>query len=217
MIKADHKQSPRLLFNFYIDPQFRKYFSKFTVIGSLPEGYKNAPLVITPNHISWWDGFFIDRLNREIFGKKFYILMLEEQLKKYNFFKKLGAFSIVQGNGRSTLETKRYIDNILKDPETMLVIYPQGEIEPQDTRPLDLKPGISLLLRDAPDETIILPAGFRIEYAEQKLPGIFARFGEKRVKADIVNDLEKYFAEFVSNLDMLAGQHKDRKSVYDVF
>ena len=86
MIKAEHKYWSRFVFNLYIDNQLKTHFNGFKAINFPPVLDSEKSLIVLPNHFSWWDGFLIDYVNRKLFGRKFHILMLEEQLKKYWFF-----------------------------------------------------------------------------------------------------------------------------------
>ena len=70
---------------------------------NLPEFDKSKSLIVTPNHFSWWDGFFIYWTNKKLFNRKLYVLMLEEQLKRYWFFKKLGCYSIDLNDNRKMI------------------------------------------------------------------------------------------------------------------
>ena len=100
MIQASHKKWARRIFNPYCDSLLKRNFSQFLRVNTFPRLSPDLPLIITPNHISWWDGFFIDYLTRKFLNRKGYIMMLEEQLSKYWFFQKIGAFSIDPSNAK---------------------------------------------------------------------------------------------------------------------
>ncbi|MDX1777464.1 MAG: hypothetical protein R3339_01145, partial [Thermodesulfobacteriota bacterium] len=94
MIKASHKKWARLIFNPYCDLLLKRNFSQFLLVNDFPQLSPKLPLIITPNHISWWDGFFIYYLSKKKFNRKIYLMMLESSLEKFWFFQKIGAFSI---------------------------------------------------------------------------------------------------------------------------
>ena len=58
MIPAKHNRQADYIFGIYIRRMFRKRFNSFNLIGSPPVIKKDLPLIITPDHSTWWDGFF---------------------------------------------------------------------------------------------------------------------------------------------------------------
>ena len=168
MIKADHKKWARLLFNPYCDSLLKKNFSNFFRVNECPDLFPDLPLIITPNHISWWDGFFIDYLARRFIHRKGYIMMLEEQLSRYWFFKRIGAFSIDPSSTKGIAETVTYARGIINNPQNFLVFYPQGDIEPYEMRPLSLKRGLQFFIKRTP-EVQVIQLGFKIEYYNKKI------------------------------------------------
>ena len=62
MIKANHTKWARALYEAYIYRQMRKNFTGMFETNQLPDIPENQSLLVTPNHISWWDGFIIEKL-----------------------------------------------------------------------------------------------------------------------------------------------------------
>jgi len=178
MIKADHKKWAEILFDLYLKKLLKKYFEQFIQIGETPIIDESKSLVIVPNHFSWWDGFFIYKVMKQNTNKVFHIMMLEEELKRYWFFQKLGAYSIKQNNPKSVLETLNYTIELLKNKNNMTVIYPQGEIQPQETNEIKFNQGVNYICKKADFEFQILPVAFRIFYSNKKLPFVLHRFGD---------------------------------------
>jgi len=164
MIKADHKYWARVLYDFYIKRQFKSNFQNFYLTNDFPIIPKEDGLIVTPNHFSWWDGFFIDYTLNHFLNRKIFILMLEEQLERYWFFQKIGAFSINQKNPISIARTFQYISRIISNPLNYLVFYPQGDIETYDKRPLTVKEGLKVLSAKINFIVKIVPAAFKINY-----------------------------------------------------
>jgi 1-acyl-sn-glycerol-3-phosphate acyltransferase len=217
MIKAEHKLWARVLLNLYLGYIFKNSFSNFYLVNDPPGIPENKSLVITPNHISWWDGFFIDRLSKHTLNKKLHLMMLESSLEKFWFFSKVGAFSINPGNAASVAQTFSYTRDLLLDNNNMVVTYPQGEIEPFEKRPLSLKGGIASLLKPLNNKTVLMPVGFKIEYYDQRKPAVYCRFGPLLGIDEIVYDKELYEKEFIKNLDLLSEAAGKRKFVRDLF
>lgn len=208
MIKASHNKAARFIFNFYIDRLLRKNFSHFYLTNEAPNtACKDFSLIVTPNHISWWDGFFIDFINRKIFRRTFHIMMLEEQLKRYWFFRYLGAYSIMQHKPKSIINTASYLKELSEKHGSLNVIYPQGAIEPYDKRPPIIKSGLKFFLRDLNESTIVLPVLFKIQYEDKMKPSVYCRFGQPVQASKVIADFEAYiriFDEALCGLDTAA-------------
>lgn len=207
-----------MIFNPYLSVLLKRNFGHFYVLNDLPfEKMKGKKLMVTPNHFSWWDGFFIDYMNRKLLRRKFYILMLEEQLIKYRFFRYLGAFSINPGNAKSTMLTARYTASVLSHKENMVVFYPQGKIEDYAKRPVELKPGLKLFLNNAGADTSVLIVSFSIRYNENRKPDIAARFGCIFNAGDLMEDFGKYYDAFNESISCLDSDSPGGIYKYNLF
>lgn len=217
MIKAEHNSAARLLFNIYSDRLLRKNFSAFYLVNKAPEISKSAPLIITPNHFSWWDGFLIDFVNRKIFKRKLHIMMLEGQLKKYWFFRYLGAYSIRQENPKSIIETGSYAREISTEAGNLNIIYPQGEIEPYDRRPVSIKSGLKYFIKGLEGSSAILPVFFRIQFEDEMKPAVYCCFGEIFSLSETVHNYDSYKLLFEAGLCQLDKAAKEKKISADLF
>ena len=217
MIKADHKKYARWIFIPYMNRMLKKNFSHFYLVNEYPQALKESKLVITPNHISWWDGFLAEFLFSKLLNRKLHIMMLEEQLKKYWFFKKLGAYSIQPDSIRSILETARYTMELINNPNNFVITYPQGEIESFEKRPLTLKEGLKYFIKGIENEFYVLPAGFKIHYYNEKHPSIIVRFGKPLNGNVVLSSYSTFKNEFMDNLDQLAEAAEKKEFVKDLF
>ncbi len=202
MIKAQHKYWASILFNFYIDYQFKKHFNGFYLVNSPPNLDNNKSVVVLPNHFSWWDGFLIDYINRKLFNRKFHILMLEEQLKRYWFFNYLGAFSINLNNAKSIINTINYFKELVKNNKNIIAFYPQGKIEPYQTKDITFKNGIVKFIKGVENNTQILPISFKFQYYEDKKPNILCSFGTVLNNQESFNE-KTILESFLTNLQNL--------------
>ncbi len=203
MIRAEHKRWAKWIFEPYIGNLLHKNFNNLYVSGKLPDLEKYPGLILTPNHFSWWDGFITYYLIRKLTPKNIYTMMLEEQLNKYWFFRKVGAFSINQSNPVSIVRTMDYTRDILKDDNNIVVLYPQGEIQSMFSDDIKLKPGLTLLLKKEGGGKYVLPLAMKIEYGNDKRPDIVCTFGRVFSAEEIRNDYEAYTREFDINLKRL--------------
>jgi 1-acyl-sn-glycerol-3-phosphate acyltransferase len=217
MIKAAHSKLARLIFIPYMNRLLKKHFSNFFVVNDFPDVPENAGLIITPNHISWWDGFLAEYAFSKFTQRKIHLMMLEEQLKKYWFFKKVGAYSINPNNSKSIIETAAYTKSIVENSLNYIVLYPQGEIEPFEQKPLKIKNGLKYFISGIKNENSILPAAFKIQYYNDKNPAVILRFGELINSNDILKDFEKYKNTFVENVDKLSEAANKKSFKRDLF
>lgn len=217
MIKAEHKRWARILFNPYINRLLRKSFSNLYLVNEIPRVPEGSGLLITPNHISWWDGFFIDYLLRQTINRKLYLMMLESSLRRYWFFQKLGAYSIDPGNPLSIVQTARYTRELLGDSRNMVVTYPQGEIEPFEKRPLSVKDGLQIFLKNLKEDAVILPTGFKIQFQDEKKPAVYCRFGKELKSSEVLGDYSLFIKSFTDNLDQLSSAANEQNFTTDLF
>jgi len=173
MTPARHSPLADRIFLPYILRQFRKTFHGLYVLGSLPELDPSLPLLITPNHSTWWDGFFFYILNKRLWNRKGYLMMLEEQLAKYRFFSRIGAFGIEPGLARKSYEALRYSADVLKNPANALCIFPQGVLRYSGVRPLEFQRGVGHILKLYGGDVNLLPLGIRCEFRIDQRPEAF--------------------------------------------
>lgn len=217
MIKADHNIIAQVVFYAYIKRLMKKNFAHFYLVNEPPKIDSGNSLIITPNHISWWDGFFIGYLEKKFYDRKVYIMMLEEELKRYWFFSKVGAYSIRHESIRSISETISYTRELISNDSNSVIIYPQGEIEDFDIQPNTLKRGLNKIIKDKDKGVSILPIGFKIQFFNEMKPSIIARFGKPMQSEQINEDYSLYENEFYNNLKLLSEAAKSKEYLTDLF
>jgi chlorobactene lauroyltransferase len=138
------------------------------------------PLLVYANHSSWWDGLVAFELSR-VARLDSFMMMEEKQLKKLFLFRRLGAFSVVRENPRKALKSIEYAANLLKENppphRRTLWIFPQGEILPNDKRPLNFYGGVSRLIEKAGCAVAGAPFAIRYEFLDEFKPEIFVKIG----------------------------------------
>lgn len=211
MIKADHKKWAKFVFDIYLKLLLKKSFYDFRIINQLPAIDHLQSLVITPNHFSWWDGFFVYWLNKKVISKNLFIMMLEEQLKRYWFFQKLGCYSIDLTDSKKMFTSLKYTMELLQDTNNAITIYPQGEIQFYDKRPIQLRDGIEFLSKKSKSVFQIIPVAFNIHYTNERLPIIYARFGKLLNSKDVAANPQIFKDEFTVNLDLLNSEYLTSK------
>ncbi len=178
MIRAQHRLWADLIFQPYLKWLFKRHFHTIQLLGTLPEIPPRMPVLLLPNHSTWWDGFFIYLLNKRIFRRTAYLMMLEEQLRKYRFFAKIGAYSIEPKHRQGIVKSLKYTVELLNQDTPLVSIFPQGELLPWHTRPLGYKRGVEWVLREYGKPVAVLPLAIRTEFLGEKRPSVFFLFGE---------------------------------------
>ncbi|PTL81715.1 lysophospholipid acyltransferase family protein [Vitiosangium sp. GDMCC 1.1324] len=156
----------------YVGWKFRSSFRGLWVRGTLPAG-TDARLVYA-NHTNWWDGFVLHQLCQAA-GWDIYCVMEEQNLERYRFLARLGAFSIRRGEGSSSLETLRYAGQLLKKPRAAVCIFPEGELRPFGVLPMRLERGVELLARVGKAECV--PIAIRYAFFEHERPDVLVEIG----------------------------------------
>jgi 1-acyl-sn-glycerol-3-phosphate acyltransferase len=217
MIKADHKNWARFIFSIYIDRILKKNFSHFFIVNEVPELPSGKSVLVTPNHISWWDGFFIDYLNRIFFKRNTYAMMLETQLKKYLILSKIGAYSIDPAGPKEINASLNYTGNLLLNKRNLVVFYPEGDLKPFDTKIEPLRKGIQKLSKHAVDSFEILTAAFKISFYNERLPEIYAYFGPLIDSDYLKNNYLKFEKIFTNNIQSVQQASLNRSFKEDLF
>jgi 1-acyl-sn-glycerol-3-phosphate acyltransferase len=161
----------------------KKHFKKVTLTGEYRD--QGKPILIISNHISWWDGFWVVYFRQKVVKRRFYFMMLEEQLRKNIFLKYAGGYSIQKKN-RTIIETIRYTQTILQNPENMVLLFPQGKIESQHQHEVKFEKGIFKILEKTPDIQILLMAHF-VDYFSNIKPTLSIYF-EELTEVDLTHD-----------------------------
>ena len=216
MIEAQHQKWADMFFRPYIFHLLRKSFHHFWLLNQSPTLARDRSLFLLPNHFTWWDGFFLYYLNQKLWRKKLHIMMLQEQLENFWFFRYLGAFSIKLGDRSEVQRSLSYAAQLLQSPNNMVIIYPQGELEPYDQKPLSFHTaGISQILRQSSPQ--ILPVAMRIQYGSEKKPDVFCRFPPLITATSLPEQKRQIHQSFFSNLAELTQQSWQGQGQKDLF
>jgi 1-acyl-sn-glycerol-3-phosphate acyltransferase len=146
MIKARHHWLYEFLIGSYVRMRMKISFRKVRIHSEIKN--KNIPVLLLGNHSSWWDGFFARKVNKQIFRRRFHVMVMEKELRKVIFLSRMGAFSINK-QSRSMVNTLDYTAEILSHPENLVTIFPQGQLQSVHQRPLKFEKGWFSVLKKA--------------------------------------------------------------------
>lgn len=184
MLKVRRSALYTLWFRYYSRAQFRKYFDKVRTVGTSALQTMNlaTPIIFYCNHAYWWDGFWTQLCTEAYFKQNLYIIIEYKQLVRYQFFTRLGAFSIVRDNPRQAIESIHYAVERLLEPsekQNALWIFPQGVIEHIDKRPLRFYTGTAKIVEKIVMQNrrvYLASVVSRIDYIEEQKPELFLSF-----------------------------------------
>lgn len=205
ILKAKHHHLIYPFFKGYSLWKIRNHFHEVKIIGDLIE--KDLPVLIISNHLSWWDGFWVMYLNLKVFRRKFWFMMLEEQLKKHMFFNKTGGFSIKKGS-RSIIETLDYTIGLLKNKENLVLIFPQGEIQSIQSRNIRFEKGIDHIISKVKGNIQVIFLVNMVEYFSNPKPTLYMHVCEYLIPDKGITDTEKAYRLFH---EKVIAEYADKK------
>jgi len=193
ILKAKHNFIISPFFIWYTGLLIKRRFKPIIIIGDFNDN--NLPILLISNHISWWDGFWIVYLNRKIFKRRFYFMMLEEQLRKFWFFNYAGGFSVKKGS-RSIVESVKYSSELLSNSQNLVFMFPQGEIQSMHKQTFAFEKGVEKILRNMQNKLHIIFQVNLIDYFSNAKPGLFICFEEYKDEIFDIEIIENKFNEF---------------------
>ncbi|WP_150268244.1 lysophospholipid acyltransferase family protein [Paenibacillus tepidiphilus] len=156
MLKAAKSKSFNALFRRYNSWYLlRRHFRFIGISGDLqPASAGNSPVLYLMNHSSWWDGLLAYHAAAALTAREHYFMMEEAQLRKFSFFRRLGAYSINRGEPADVGASLRYTAALLRAGDSVWM-YPEGELLPLEHRPLTLMDGAAVVLRMSPQTAVV--------------------------------------------------------------
>ncbi len=164
-----------------------RHFKSVNIKGEFVDNGKS--IVVIANHVSWWDGFWVEYLNQKILKRKFHFMMREEQLKNHWYFRYTGGYS-VKKKSRSILNSISYSIELLQKPKNLVLMFPQGVIHSMHNDVVIFEKGVERIINNtAPDTQIVFVANL-IDYFSDSKPKLFIYF-----KSFLTQDLQKAIME----------------------
>ncbi len=179
MIPAKKNKLIGSIFAVYHNRLLKKHFYAIHASGMQNLEYcdNSKPVILYANHSNWWDGFIAYYLTNCVMKKDDYLMMDIEQMKKYSFFKYIGVFSVDRNIAAEAVRSINYAAELLSNTDKYLWIFPQGEMTPQDKRPLKFFSGITKLAEKTGSVNIV-PVCFRYEFMMEQRPEVFISIGK---------------------------------------
>ncbi len=161
---------------------------------------RDLPILLICNHISWWDGIWALHVNQTLFRRKYFFMMLEEQLRKNWFLNYAGGYSITR-NTRGVVESIDYTLELLKNKKNMVLLFPQGEIESMHKKQFNFMKGIKHILQRRKNDVQVLFLANFVDYHEKDKPAVYCYLHEYTggIKlTEIEDDYNKFYGKCLS-------------------
>ena len=182
MTKAENHSLYTPFWRWYIENSLRGQFSSVRLL-NLANPIKARPMLWHGTHISFWDGYLGLQLAQHL-KLEYRVMMLEDNLEKYNFLRFAGAFGVTRGSPRGALESLRYATaELQKTPPRAILMFPSGEIGSPHIRPIPFEAGVAALANLAAKEQdmVVSALAIRLEYGTEAKPVAYLRLGAARI------------------------------------
>jgi hypothetical protein len=175
---------------------------------------RDTPVLVCANHVSWWDGFLVRRLQRAVRpDAPLFTVMLERELAPRPYLRRLGALGLEPGSLASLRGMLRFLkDQRSRTPELVLAFFPQGELWPSTRRPLGFRRGVSLFAK-AIAPLRFLPVGIHMEPGTRSAPAAYLSAGPllDPEEADVTEaSLEDRVTTELDAILLFLGTHGER-------
>lgn len=203
MIKAKHHAIIYPFFKWLCCFLLRRQFSAMHLHSDFNDN--GSAVLVIANHISWWDGFWIEYINQKRLKRTFYFMMLEDQLRNHWYFQYIGGFSINR-KSRDVIQSIIYTNELLTNPKNVVLMFPQGKIHSAYNSNIVFERGIQHIIDNAEDETQVLFVANFTEYLSTAKPHVYSY-----TKTYLAKDLKVYEVEEAYNLfyRTVFNQHKN--------
>lgn len=129
-------------------------------------------ILLLCNHFSWWDGMIANLTAVYNLKRKYYVMMQEDQFDKHWYFRFIGAYSIKKGS-REMLASLTYSAGILDNPESLIVIFPQGELYSNHETHIHVEKGVYKLMEQIKGPCQVVYHCILIDYFEAHHPSAY--------------------------------------------
>ncbi|ADY51246.1 phospholipid/glycerol acyltransferase [Pseudopedobacter saltans DSM 12145] len=129
------------------------------------------------NHFSFWDGFLatylcLNTIYKHNKMKGFYYMSLKKQMQKNPWLRYFGGFSIAPGTP-SVNKSLEHAAELLSKPGNVLILFPQGKLESNHVRKIEMQDGISYLLPKVGCKCQLIWTSMLVEFFESLKPSVY--------------------------------------------
>lgn len=124
-------------------------------------------------------------------------MMLEEQLKRYWFFKYTGGFS-VKKKSKSITETLSYTEELLSDSKNLVLIFPHGQIQSMHQQNFQFEKGIERAVKSLTGKVQILFMASLVDYFSNPRPAVYIYISDFSDSDLTVKNIQNNYNAFYS-------------------
>jgi len=149
------------------------------VLGEAPPERAQAPLLLVANHTSWFDGFLLREVHRQVRpASPLRFVMLRDELARSRTLRWIGGTGFDPARPATLRGALAELASLGRQGVTV-AYFPQGKIYPATRRPLGFRPGVELALRRlAP--LAVLPVALHLEPGNRVRPTAWIQAGTPR-------------------------------------
>jgi 1-acyl-sn-glycerol-3-phosphate acyltransferase len=215
MIPANPSRLAQLWFDNWCRRNLRKHFYRVHVYLDSTDQWSrfdpHRPRVYAANHCSFWDGIVLNHLLRTFRrAQPLYCMIDVEQVREHPFMSRVGGFSIDRNSPRDAMESVRYATALLQETShpSAIVVFPQGRIEPNDTRPIRVEAAVTRLVEQNPASEIV-PIALRYDFWTEQRAEALVHVGRAISASELTTTGQQSFArgaEFRRNIASVVSQ-----------
>ncbi|RLQ95219.1 lysophospholipid acyltransferase family protein [Falsibacillus albus] len=195
----------------FVHFQLKKHFYRIWLIDLRKKPSSLKGKMYLANHSSWWDGLIVFYLNQVVIKEDSYAMMSQEGMERFPFFRKIGAFSVNSKSPKAIHKSLKFAMALLEAGRSVW-IFPQGEEEHLEKRPLSIKNGTPYIVKRVKNIDII-PVALYYTYRHDQRPELFIRIGSER-SGERQMEREDIQKELTKELDVLKADVIDEKLVH---
>jgi hypothetical protein len=129
------------------------------------------------NHFGFLDGFFALYLAFNLIQKKqklkgIYAMSVKKQMEKNRWLKYTGSFSVDPASW-TVDESINYAAELMNTPGSLLMFYPQANLESIGVRYIEFKPGINDIVKRIKGDCQLIWSSNLFEYFESTKPSTY--------------------------------------------
>ena len=121
-------------------------------------------------------------------------MILEDTVRDVFFLKYMGAFSIAKSS-RGMIESLDYAAELLKNPQNLVLIFPQGKLYSNFSDEVVFEKGLVKVIKQAAGKFEYAFAATFIEYFQHKKPGINVYVQSSNTDSTSVDDIQQLYQQ----------------------
>lgn len=173
------RYSPRLLklFGMYVRRYVRRHFTAVRIARDGLPPPMTGPTILYANHAGWWDPLVLLVIAARYFpGHAIYAPIDSAALRRYPLLERFGFFGIRPDSAAGAREFLAVSKAVLSTGRGIVALTAQGRFSDVRPRPVAIKRGLALLLREVPQARAV-PVAIEYPFWNERLPECLLRFG----------------------------------------